>query len=77
VRGIATIVINVLAVSLLTFATWLDWRTGAALALVFALLARTLRCDSWRVAIVGGVAGGASSFVCYVAALLITDRLIS
>ena len=28
---IATIVINVIAVSLLTFAPWSDWRTGAAL----------------------------------------------
>jgi hypothetical protein len=28
---IATIVINVVAVSLLTFAPWSDWRTGAAL----------------------------------------------
>jgi hypothetical protein len=27
---IATIVINVIAVSLLTFARWSDWRTGAA-----------------------------------------------
>ena len=26
---IATIVINVIAVSLLTFAPWSDWRTGA------------------------------------------------
>ena len=31
---IATIVINVIAVSLLTFATWSDWRTGAALNFV-------------------------------------------
>jgi len=46
------------------------------IALVFALLARTLRRDSWRVAIVGGVAGGASIFVCYAAAFLLTDRLI-
>jgi len=47
------------------------------IALVFALLARTLRRDSWRVALLAGVAGGASIFVCYVAAFLITDRLIS
>ena len=31
---IATIVINVIAVSLLTFASWSDWRTGAALNFV-------------------------------------------
>jgi hypothetical protein len=47
------------------------------IALVFALLARTLRRDSWRVAIVAGIAGGASIFVCSAAAFLITDRLIS
>src|SRR4029077_11983522 len=47
------------------------------IALAFALLARTLRRDSWRVAVVAGVAGGASIFVCYAAGFLITDRLIS
>src|SRR4030095_3373400 len=47
------------------------------IALVFALLARTLRRDSSRVAVVAGVAGGVSIFVCYAAAFLITDRLIS
>ena len=31
---IATVVINVLAISLLTFAPWSDWRTGAALNIV-------------------------------------------
>ena len=31
---IATVVINIVAVSLLTFATWSDWRTGAALNVV-------------------------------------------
>jgi hypothetical protein len=67
---IATIVINVIAVSLLTFVPWSNWR-------LFALLARTLRQDSWRVAIVAGAAGGASIFVCYAVAFLITDRLIS
>jgi hypothetical protein len=41
----------------------------------FALLARSLRRGSWRVAIVGGVAGGALIFVCYAVAFLITDRL--
>ena len=46
------------------------------IALVFALLARILRRDSWRVAVVVGIAGGASIFVCYALAFLITDRLI-
>jgi len=31
---VATIVINVAAVSLLTFAPWSDWRTGAALNII-------------------------------------------
>jgi hypothetical protein len=35
-----------------------------------------LRRGSWRDAILAGVAGGASIFVCYAVALLITDRLI-
>lgn len=43
------------------------------IAIAFALLARTL----WRVAIVAGMAAGASIFVCYSAAFLITDRWIS
>jgi len=47
------------------------------IALVFALLARILRRDSWRLAIVAGLAGGVAIFVCYAAAFLITDRLIS
>jgi hypothetical protein len=34
VVGIATIVINVVAVSLLTFAPWSDWRTGMALNII-------------------------------------------
>ena len=41
------------------------------------LVARTLRRDSWRVAVVAGLAGGASILVCYTVAFLITDRLIS
>jgi hypothetical protein len=46
------------------------------IAVVFALLARILRRDSWLAAVVCGVAGRASIFVCYAAAFLITDRLI-
>jgi hypothetical protein len=44
---------------------------------VFALLARILWRNSWRIALVAGIVGGASIFVCYAAAFLITDRLIS
>ena len=45
-------------------------------ALVFALLARTLRRGSVRTAIIAGVAGGISIFACYAVAFFITDRLI-
>ena len=122
---IATIVINIIAISLLTFAPWSDWRTGAALnviddcllvgfavvrrdalfarfllflavvgftelaadvwlvdlgefgiALVFALLTRTLRRASWRVAVVAGILGGLFIFARYAIAFLVTDELI-
>jgi hypothetical protein len=46
------------------------------IALTFALLARTVRRGSWRVAIVTGVAGGISILACYAVAFFITDRLI-
>jgi Domain of unknown function (DUF6989) len=46
------------------------------IALVFALLARILRRGSWRDAILAGIAGGASVFVWYAVAFLVTDRLI-
>jgi hypothetical protein len=46
---------------------------GIALALTF--LARTLRRGSWRAAIVAGIAGGLSIFVCYAIAFSITDGL--
>jgi hypothetical protein len=57
---LATIVINIVAVSLLRFAPWSDWRTGAALNVVDncllvgfvlfrsdVLFARFLLLDSW------------------------------
>ena len=47
------------------------------IAVAFAFLARTLRHGSVRTAVVTGVAGGVSIFACYVAAFLITDRLIA
>jgi len=40
---IATIIINVIAVWLLTFAPWSDWRTGAALNFVDNLPANWFR----------------------------------
>src|SRR5256886_12417983 len=62
---------------MISFTPWYIIVGEFGIALVFALLARTLRRDSWRVAVVAGTAGGVSIFVCYVAAFLITDRLIS
>jgi len=59
---IATIVINVMAVSLLSFAPWSDWRTGAALNFVdnclligFALVRRDALL--WRFLIFGTIVG--------------------
>jgi hypothetical protein len=46
------------------------------IAVALTLLARTLRPGSWRTAILAGVAGGLSIFVCYALAFLIADRLI-
>ena len=62
---------------MISYTPWYIIDGEFGIALVFALLARTLRRDSWRVAVVAGVAGGVSIFVCYAAAFLITDRLIS
>ncbi len=46
------------------------------IALALAVLARTLRRGSWRVALFSGVAGGAAIFVCYAVAFGLTDRII-
>src|SRR5438093_12131891 len=61
---------------MISFTPWYIIVGEFGIALVFALLARTLRRDSWRVAVVSGTAGGLLIFVCYVYAFLITDRLI-
>src|ERR1035437_6271437 len=101
---LATIVINVVAVSLLALALlgavnipfyeemakrihWWQYHNcrmisytpyyiilgefGIALAL--AVLARTDRRGSWKVAIFSGAAGGAAIFVCYAIAFGLTD----
>ena len=62
---------------MISFTPWYIILGEFGIAVAFALLARTLRRGSWPVAFVSGVVGGASIFVCYVAAFLITDRLIS
>jgi len=62
---------------MLSYTPWYIILGEFGIAIAFALPARTLRRGSWRIAIVAGVAAGASIFVCYAAAFLITDRLIS
>jgi len=59
---------------MISFTPWYIILGEFGIAVAFALLARTLRRGSWRVAILAGVAGGALIFVCYAAAFLVTDR---
>jgi hypothetical protein len=65
------------ACRMVSFTPWYIILGEFGIALAFALLARMLRRGSWRVAIVAGIVGGALIFVCYAAAFLITDRLVS
>ena len=62
---------------MISYTPWYIILAEFGIAVVFALLERILWRDSWRVALVAGIVGGASIFVCYVAAFLITDRLTS
>jgi hypothetical protein len=62
---------------MISFTPWYIILGEFGIAIAFALLARKLRRGSWRDAVLAGVAGGASIFVCYAAAFLITDRLFS
>jgi hypothetical protein len=62
---------------MISFTPWYIILGEFGIALALTLLARTLRRGSWLVAVLTGLAGGASIFVCYAAAFLITDRLIS
>ena len=62
---------------MISYTPWYIILGEFGIAVLFALLARILRRGSWRVAVVAGVVGGVSIFVWYVAAFLITDRLIS
>ena len=62
---------------MISYTPWYIVVGESGIAVAFAVLAQTLRRGSWRVAIVSGIIGGVSIFVCYAAAFLITDRLIS
>jgi hypothetical protein len=61
---------------MISFTPWYIILGEFGIALVFALLARTLRRSSWGMAIVSGVVGGLSIFACYAIAFLVTDQLI-
>src|SRR5881409_3426064 len=61
---------------MISLAPWYIILGEFGIALVLALLARTLRRASWRVAVAAGLAGGISIFACYAIAFLVTDQLI-
>ncbi|HEU0275667.1 MAG TPA: hypothetical protein VFQ83_14165 [Candidatus Udaeobacter sp.] len=60
---------------IISFTPWYIILGECGIAIGFALLARTLRRGSWHGAIVAGIMGGFSIFVCYAAAFWITDVL--
>ncbi|HEU0209562.1 MAG TPA: hypothetical protein VFQ78_11365 [Candidatus Udaeobacter sp.] len=62
---------------IISFTPWYIILGEFGIAIAFALLARTLRSGSWRVAALAGAVGGLSIFACYAVAFLITDRLIT
>jgi hypothetical protein len=62
---------------MISYTPWYIILGEFGIAVAFTLVARTLRRNSWRIAVVAGIAGGASIFVCYAVAFLITDRLFS
>jgi len=61
---------------MISYTPWYIILAEFGIALVLALLARKLRYGSWREAIVAGIGGGFSIFVCYALAFWITDRVI-
>jgi hypothetical protein len=61
---------------MISFTPWYIILGEFGIAVSFALFARTLRRGSWRGAVVAGIGGGLSIFVCYALAFWITDRLI-
>jgi Domain of unknown function (DUF6989) len=61
---------------MVSFTPWYIILGEFGIALALTLLARTLWRGSWRAAILAGIAGGLSIFVCYAVAFFIADRLI-
>jgi hypothetical protein len=61
---------------MISFTPWYIILGEFGIALALTLLARTLRRGSWRDAVIAGIGGGFSIFICYAPAFWITDRLI-
>ena len=62
---------------MISFTPWYIIVGEFGIAITLALLARNLRRRSWRGAVVAGIAGGLSIFICYALAFWITDRLVN
>jgi len=61
---------------MISFTPWYIVLGEFGIALVLALLAGIVRRGPLRQAVIAGIGGGFSIFVCYVLAFWITDRLI-
>src|SRR5437667_7369124 len=61
---------------MISFTPWSIILGEFGIAIALALLAGTLRRGSWRRAVIAGIGGGLSIFVCYALAFWITDRLL-
>jgi len=59
-----------------SFTPWYIILGEFGIAIALALFAKTLRRGSWRRAVIAGIGGGLSIFVCHVLAFWITDRLL-
>jgi hypothetical protein len=61
---------------MISFTPWYVILGEFGIAIAFALLEQKLRRGSWRQAVVAGIVGGVSIFVCYALAFWVTDRLV-
>ena len=62
---------------MISFTPWYIVLGEFGIAIALALLAQTLRRGSWSTALLAGIGGGFSIFVCYAVGFWITDRLIA
>ena len=60
---------------MISFTPWYIILGEFGIAIALALLAGILRRGSWRQAVMAGIGGGLSIFLCYALAFWITDRL--